>query len=48
MPLVIMIIVVIVVIIGVFIYWRRQQKAYEIGNNEENLEDEKELKKMDV
>ena len=48
MPLVIMIVVVIVVIIGIFVYWRRQRKKYEIGNSEENMEDDKELKKMDV
>ena len=48
MPLVIVIIVVIVVAIGFLIYWKRQRKRYELGNGEENMDEERELKKINV
>ena len=47
-PLIIIIIVVLIAAIGLFIYWKRQRKRYQLGNGEENLDDEKELKKIDV
>ena len=47
-PLIVIIIVVLIAAIGLFIYWKRQRKRYQLGNGEENLDDEKELKKIDV
>ena len=48
MPLVIVIIVVIIVAVGFLIYWKRQRKRYALGNRDETLEEERELKKINV